>query len=133
MMAMTQRCTILLVDDDPDVREFMELALEEAGHSVRAAGNAEEALRILSGAPQIDLLVTDVIMPGASGVDLARRALGMRPELHVLFVTGYTRNIAPAELARSAVLDKPFASDQLLHAVDRVLHASPSSLHATSR
>jgi DNA-binding NtrC family response regulator len=132
-MAMTQGCTILLVDDDPDVREFMELALEEAGHSVRSAGNAEEALRILSGAPEIDLLVTDVVMPGASGVELARRAVAMRPELHVLFVTGYTRNIAPAELARSAVLDKPFASDQLLHAVDRVLHASPASLHAASR
>jgi two-component system cell cycle sensor histidine kinase/response regulator CckA len=125
---MGQDRTILLVDDDPDVRDLIEMVLDGAGHSVHAVGNAEEAMRALSGDPAIELLLTDVVMPGMSGVELARRALALRPHLRVLFITGYTRNIAPEELARAAVLDKPFVPDRLLHAIDRVLEDEAAGL-----
>lgn len=125
---MGQDRTILLVDDDPDVRDLIEMVLDGAGHAVHAVGNAEEAMRTLSGDPAIELLITDVVMPGMSGVELARRALALRPHLRVLFITGYTRNIAPEELARAAVLDKPFVPDRLLHAIDRVLEDEAAGL-----
>ena len=122
--------TILLVDDDPDVREYTQFVLEEASYAVSVAANAEEALRLLSGDPEIALLVTDVVMPGVNGVELARRARAMRPHLAFLFVTGYTRNIAPDALAGASVLDKPFAPERLLHAVKRALPAGTAHSHA---
>jgi CheY-like chemotaxis protein len=115
--------TILLVDDDYDVREYMQFVLDEAGYAVRVAANGEEALRLLSGEPEVALLVTDVIMPGMNGVELARRARAMRPGLNILFVTGYTRNIALEALAGADVLDKPFPRERLLHAVERALRS----------
>jgi len=123
--------TILLVDDDPDVREFLEFSLEDAGYVVRAAANADEAMRALSGDPAIDLLITDVVMPGETGVALAQRAVALRPELQVLFITGYTRNIAPEDLARSTVLDKPFARERLLHAIERLRREAAADTGAT--
>jgi DNA-binding NtrC family response regulator len=108
----------------------MEVVLADAGFSVRPVANAAEAMRALSSDPAIELLLTDIVMPGESGVELARRACALRPHLRVLFVTGYTRNIAPGALARAAVLDKPFARDRLLHAVDRVLREAPQPFGA---
>ena len=117
---------ILLVDDDAGVLEYTAQVLEDAGYAVRAASRADEAETILSTGEPFDLLITDIVMPGRNGVELARALNRSRPDVKVLFTTGYTRHIAPDLLADSEILDKPYQRAALLHAVRHVLGAKAS-------
>ncbi|HZT38419.1 MAG TPA: response regulator [Bryobacteraceae bacterium] len=82
--------TILLVDDSPRVRPLVRQILTDAGWNVLEAGRPEEALRLLEGRePEIDLLLTDIMMPGMSGVELAHRAKAERPGIRVLCMSGF--------------------------------------------
>jgi CheY-like chemotaxis protein len=84
---------ILAVEDDPDVRLQTTSALRELGYQVLEAGNGKEALEILAAQPNVDLLFTDVGLPGGmNGRQLAEAALKLRRKLKVLFTTGYARN-----------------------------------------
>ena len=83
--------TILVVEDDPFVRGYAVASLESLGYRVLMAGNGREALRMLSEGETIDLLFSDVVMPGGiSGWDLAERAQELRPGLKVLLASGYS-------------------------------------------
>jgi len=117
--------TILLVEDEKAVRELAREILERRGHRVLAAENGVEALdRVKDGLDQIDLLLTDVIMPRLGGRDLARQLRRVKPELKVLFISGYTdRNLSPADLNpdNSAFLAKPFKPAVLFNAVRELL------------
>ncbi len=84
--------TVLLVEDDPDVRAFSVNALRERGFSVLEAADAPSGLKVLGQHPAIELLVTDVGLPGMTGRELADQARQQRPDLKVLFTTGYARN-----------------------------------------
>ena len=86
------RRTILVVEDEPGVRAFTTEALSELGYTVLAADGGAAALRILDAHPEIDLLFTDVVMPDMNGRKVADEARVRRPDLKVLFTTGYTRN-----------------------------------------
>jgi DNA-binding response OmpR family regulator len=93
------------------------------------AQHAEEALALAYHEPHIDLLVSDVIMPGLSGLELGRRLLARRPTLRVLFVSGYATQAIEAErgLPEGAeLLAKPFHPDELLARVRRLLAGPPS-------
>jgi CheY-like chemotaxis protein len=121
--------TILLVEDNAGVRDFASSALEELGYVVLEAGDGESALRLLANTnPHIDLLFTDVVLPGMSGRDLANRVLADRPMLPVLFTTGYTRNaiIHHGRLDPGVqLLSKPFAQHELARKVREMLdHAA---------
>ena len=108
--------TILLAEDEEGVRELAQEILEESGYRVLAAGSGVEAVRLAeSHAGPIHLLLTDVVMPGMSGPALAEVLEFERPELKVLFVSGYAD---PASTARrlprgSAFLQKPFSAAAL--------------------
>ena len=100
--------TILIVEDDPDVRRTSIAMLQDLGHQILIARNAAEGLALLQAGNPIDILFTDVVMPGGmSGVELANEALARSPALKVLITTGYPGH---AELLRTdfAVLPKPF-------------------------
>jgi PAS domain S-box-containing protein len=84
--------TILLVEDDDDVRAFVSETLRDLNYTVLQAGDAASALKLLGSDGHVDLLLTDVIMPGQNGRELANAALRQRPQLKVLFMTGYSRN-----------------------------------------
>jgi CheY-like chemotaxis protein len=101
----------LLVDDEELVRMSTADMLADLGFEVVEAGSAEEALRLLQNAPMPDLLVTDHLMPGMSGADLAREARLIKPDLPILIVSGYAEveGIAP-DLPR---LTKPFRNAEL--------------------
>ena len=87
------RGTILVVEDDDAVRQLSVDALNDLGYVVLEAANGPNALRILTARADIDLLFTDVVLPGGlTGAQLAAQARGMQPELKVLFTTGYARN-----------------------------------------
>ena len=79
---------ILLVDDDPDVRLLTRTFLEHEGYSVFSSGDAERAVQIFRNVPQIDLVVTDLYMPGRSGMELARELKAIRREVPVLIISG---------------------------------------------
>jgi CheY-like chemotaxis protein len=84
--------TLLVVEDDLDVRRFICETLRDLKYSVREAVDAASALAVIDGGEKIDLLLTDVILPGPNGRALANQALARRPGLKVLFMTGYSRN-----------------------------------------
>jgi DNA-binding response OmpR family regulator len=115
---------ILLVDDDPDIRMLMRTFLEHEGYSVFSSGDAERAVQIFRSVPQIDLLVTDLYMPGRSGMDLARELKGIRSELPVLMISGITleeRQEARLQEEGWSFLAKPFRLPELLGTVHRIL------------
>jgi CheY-like chemotaxis protein len=112
---------ILVVDDEAEIRKLVRLLTERAGYRVREASNADDALRILQeGAPPPNLLLTDIVMPGMSGLGLAARAHHLQPSLPVIFMTGFA-NEYQAELSGSVCLRKPFKAAELLTAIQDVI------------
>ncbi|HUH05862.1 MAG TPA: PAS domain S-box protein [Kofleriaceae bacterium] len=115
--------TVLLVDDVPAVRKALIGVLERAGFRVLSAGSVEQALPLLSD--EVGALVTDVVMPGRSGIELAREVLGRRPSLLVVLISGDVRGHDLEGLPETVVfLQKPFRPEQLLQALGR---ATPST------
>ena len=95
--------SVLIAEDDIAVRRVAERILGGAGYSVVSAGGGVEALELLDDrGAHFDLLLADVVMPGMRGDDLARRAVAMRPGLHVLFMSGYSDNAPPDELGATS-------------------------------
>ena len=126
--------TILLVEDADWVRKLARQVLENAGYRVLEAGSADAAIRVIetSNGTKIDLVLTDVIMPGMSGNDMSKRLLKKRPGLPVLYMSGYTDDA----IVQHGVLEpginfiqKPFSPNALALKVRQVLDAQPQSLH----
>jgi len=115
--------TILFVDDDTSVRDVVIRILSQKGFGVLTAGDAYEAIRILAERP-VDLIFTDIIMPGMDGVQLAKQAKLMRPSLKVLFATGYAQKAIERDTIRHGpVLLKPLRADEIIREVERLLAA----------
>jgi PAS domain S-box-containing protein len=113
--------SVLVIDDDPDVRGFIVESLEDQGYQVREAGNGREGLKEMARETP-DLVVLDFIMPGLSGAEVASRILAKRPDQPILFVSGYSETEAVKRIAPDAtVLAKPFRADALERAVRSVL------------
>jgi two-component system, cell cycle sensor histidine kinase and response regulator CckA len=119
--------TILLAEDEQDVRELAREFLESAGYKVMQAANGQEAIRIASQNPDtIDLLVTDMVMPGMTGQQLAGRLQQERGPLAVIYMSGYSEHAATEaahSLPNARLLTKPFSRNAILRAVREVLGA----------
>ncbi|MGQ9517362.1 MAG: response regulator, partial [Anaerolineae bacterium] len=117
--------TILLVEDDMRIRQLAQGVLRQLGYHIITAESAEEALEITAGqAQQIDLLITDVVLPGKSGPRLARELLAQYAGLRVLFISGYADDrLAVEEVAagQAVFMSKPFTTTQLARKVRAVL------------
>ncbi|MCD5981600.1 response regulator [Pseudomonas sp. CDFA 610] len=118
--------TVLIVEDDPAVRALVSEVLSELGYAFLEAGDSLAAVPILESGQRIDLLISDVGLPGMNGRQLAEVARQLRPELKVLFITGYAEHAA----ARAGFLDtgmqlitKPFAFDHLTSKVREMIEA----------
>ncbi len=113
---------VLVVDDVSDVLVTVGAFLLNAGFAVRKASSGDEALRLIAGNPQIDVLVTDFAMPGLSGVELIAQAAQIRPNLKALVITGYPNADGLAELPpHTTVLVKPFRRATLIAQVRSLL------------
>ncbi|TVS12407.1 MAG: response regulator [Gammaproteobacteria bacterium] len=99
--AAVSSATLLVVEDEPGIRNLMKMTLEQAGYRVITAADGSEALELARAERDIDLLITDVVMPRMGGIELRDRLLEIRPSLRVLFVSGY----APDD-ARTGSLDE---------------------------
>jgi two-component system cell cycle response regulator CpdR len=116
---------ILLAEDDESMRGFLVRALEKAGHDVIAFANGEEAYERLKTEP-FTLLLTDIVMPKMDGIELARRASELDPDLKIMFITGFAAVILNNDVAApkdARVLSKPFHLKDLVREVDRLLAA----------
>ena len=118
--------TVLVVDDETGVREFAAEALGELGYDVLSAENADQAMTLVTATPGIKVLLADVVMPGRSGRALADDVNKTRPDIRVLYMTGYTQNA----IVHNGVLDigtrlisKPFTIGQLDEELDALLEA----------
>jgi two-component system cell cycle sensor histidine kinase/response regulator CckA len=126
--------TILLLEDDPTVRSFTGIALRAKGYTVLEASSAAAALTLAAEHPgSIDLLITDVVMPGMGGREAAERLGKVRPGLKVMYVSGYTDDAIVRHgvlEAETAFLQKPFSGSALAAKVRAVLDAAPAAHRA---
>ena len=116
---------ILLAEDDDSMRGFLVRALGKAGYDVIAFPNGAEAFERLKEEP-FTLLLTDIVMPKMDGIELARRASELDPDLKIMFITGFAAVILNSDHAPpkdSKVLSKPFHLKDLVREVDRLLAA----------
>jgi CheY-like chemotaxis protein len=122
--------SVLLVEDDLEVGEMVEAMLADLGHHVRRVEGVPEALAVLERPTKIDLLLTDIVMPGnRTGVDLARAAVEMRPGLPVILSSGYTgETLNSASEAPWPLLRKPYDADALASIIEAVVRRAPEAV-----
>ncbi len=115
---------ILLAEDDESMRVFLQKALSRAGYDVTSFGTGIEAFERLKEEP-FTLLLTDIVMPEMDGIELARRAAEVDPDLKIMFITGFAAVALNAENSTpdAKVLSKPFHLRDLVNEVDRMLAA----------
>ena len=116
--------TVLVVEDLEGLRELAKRLLQRQGYAVLAAANAEEALRLFEQHASIDVLLTDVVMPGATGPELTRQLVAQRPELKVIYMSGFTEDAIVHQGVLdpgTAFLHKPFTSETLGRKIREVL------------
>ncbi len=118
---------IVVADDDAAVRTFVARALEMRGHTVAAVENGDDALTLLVQR-EIDLLITDVMMPGMDGISLSLEALERKPDLRIIVMTGYAEQQHRAALLDGQigdVLTKPFSLKDICTAASAALMPAP--------
>jgi len=120
---------ILVVDDEPPIREIERRVLGQAGYRVVEAAGAAEAFDALDRHERVDLVIADLDMPDISGDEMVRRIRSMRPDLKVLYVTGYIERLMDARplWVGEAFLDKPFSMTGLIEAVSLLLYGRVSA------
>ena len=115
---------ILLVDDDPTIVELVSKVLRMAGYDVVSANNGAQALTIAQADPRICLVLSDIVMPGMTGVQLCERLKAWRPELKCILMSGYDMGLMEREWD-VYFLPKPFFPRDLLGKVREVLALEP--------
>jgi signal transduction histidine kinase/CheY-like chemotaxis protein len=116
-----RHAVIMLVDDDSAVREVTASILRECGHVVFEAGSGGAALELLDCRSEIELVVIDFAMPGMNGAEVARQVGSKRPDLPVVFVTGYINMVAFEEIGEERIIKKPFIGEELINKVGAAL------------
>ncbi|NLH82681.1 MAG: response regulator, partial [Phyllobacteriaceae bacterium] len=113
----------IVVEDDDDVRRMTLEQMIGLGFQVIEAESGEEALSLVAGIPDIRLVVSDVVMPGLSGIDLARRLRAEHPAIAMVLVTGFARTETPADLRDVPILAKPWEKEDLVAALATAMRA----------
>jgi two-component system cell cycle sensor histidine kinase/response regulator CckA len=129
----TGRETVLVVEDEEAVRGFAVASLQRHGYQVLSASSGEEALNVASAYDgTIHLLLTDVVMPGMKGPELAGRLRALRPGLRVLLMSGYAADVVTSsDLKDASLVAKPFSAASLSRTVRNALDVPVSSLRAS--
>jgi two-component system, cell cycle response regulator CpdR len=116
---------ILLAEDDDSLRGFLARALERAGYEVQACADGDEAVAALD--QDWDLLLTDIVMPGVDGIEVARIAAARQPDLRIMFITGFAAVALTAKEqapAGAKVLSKPIHLREIVAEVERMTQAA---------
>jgi len=122
---------ILLAEDDKSMLNFLVIALERAGHNITATENGSDALDALNNNDDFDLLLTDIVMPGIDGIELAQKATDKYPNIKVMFITGFAAiamekyNLQESSDNKDTqMLSKPFHLNDLVEQVEDMLSHS---------
>jgi two-component system cell cycle sensor histidine kinase/response regulator CckA len=125
MDSATQKTTILVVDDEPEIRKLVSAMLSNSGYQIILADTGEQAIKLFRKQPKsIDLLLTDVVAPGMAGPTLADQLTELKPDLRVLFMSGYdSRQVVQRYVIEKGhlLLPKPFTARQLAEKVEEAL------------
>lgn len=118
-MAEQNPLTVLLAEDEPMLRRVVSVTLRHGGFVVIEAADGAAGLEVLQSDALIDVLLTDVKMPGLNGYQLAEASLSLRPEVKVMLMTGYADEIVPDAIAKASIpiIRKPFNFDNLASSV----------------
>src|SRR5262245_32151391 len=112
---------VLIVEDDPANRQTLSALLSQMGYATIVTERADEALRVLNTDEKVDLVVSDVVMPGMNGIEFAKRARGVRPQTSVVLVTGDS-DVVDSVIQNGAIaLLKPYSADTLRRIVKESL------------
>jgi two-component system cell cycle response regulator CpdR len=118
---------ILLAEDDDSLRAFLSRALERAGYEVRACADGDEAIDALHDEGGFDVLLTDIVMPGADGIEVAREMAAHSPKTRIMFITGFAAVALSAGArapAGAKVLAKPVHLREIVAEVERMVAAA---------
>ena len=132
-MSDEQSPKVLVVDDEPEIRKLVTAMLARNGYRVLSADSGENALRLFKSNPDTDLLLTDVVSPGMSGPMIADQISALKPEIKVLFMSGYdgTQVVQRYVVEKGySLLTKPFSMEQLESKVRAVLSINGRTMDA---
>jgi len=132
-MSDEQSPKVLVVDDEPEIRKLVTAMLARNGYRVLSADSGENALRLFKSNPDTDLLLTDVVSPGMSGPMIADQISALKPDIKVLFMSGYdgTQVVQRYVIERGySLLTKPFSMEQLESKVRAVLSTDRRTMDA---
>ncbi len=132
-MSDAQSSKVLVVDDEPEIRKLVTAMLARNGYRVLSADSGENALRLFKSNPDTDLLLTDVVSPGMSGPMIADQISALKPDIKVLFMSGYdgTQVVQRYVVEKGySLLTKPFSMEQLESKVRAVLSTNGRTMDA---
>jgi len=112
---------LIVVDDDDEIRVLAKELLLDRGYHVITAQNGAEGLDQIQHEPQLTLMITDIRMPGIDGWELARRATDMRPNLKVLYITGYPGDKTPDDAPPGPLLRKPWRAGEFYRSIEQLI------------
>lgn len=128
-MTARNRKIVMVVDDDRHTLEFVTECLRKMGQEVYSAANGEEAMELIHNLKvKIDLLLSDVVMPGINGIELARKLVEAVPAIKIIFMSGYMKPALPVQNAtnnKNGFLQKPFSGRTLMNHVKQALTELP--------
>jgi DNA-binding NtrC family response regulator len=120
---MNPKSLVLIVDDEEPIRKLLKARFEREGYAIATAENAEQALQVLEGGFRAEVVVTDIKMPGKSGLDLTQKVKALYPKVQVIVMTGHGEKSTAIEALKFGAIDykeKPFDLDEMVHSVERV-------------
>ena len=122
---------ILLAEDDEAMRQYLARALERSGYAVTTVENGVDAFALIESGQQFDLLLTDIVMPGMDGIELAQKATVIAHDMKVMFITGFSAVSLRAgkTMPQAKILSKPFHLRDLVLEVDRTFETGSWSKH----
>jgi DNA-binding NtrC family response regulator len=124
-MSETRTRTVLVVDDEPEIRKLVTAMLSRNGYRVLTADSGENAVRLFRNNPGVDLLLTDVVAPGMSGPMIADQIAALRPDIKVVFMSGYdsTQVVQRYVVEKGySLLIKPFTMEQMGRMIEEVMN-----------
>lgn len=125
--------TILVVDDEPEIRKLVTAMLTRSGYRVLSADSGENAVRVFKANPEIELVLTDVVSPGMSGPMIVDEIVSLRPNIKILFMSGYDSTHVVQRYVMKAgfsLLPKPFTMEQLQRKVQAALAGGERTMGA---
>lgn len=114
---------ILIAEDDRSMRQFISMALENAGYETKACADGMEAYEALQSDEGFDILLADIVMPGMDGIELSKKAKALYPGIKVMFITGFAAVAQGKTSEDEKLLSKPFHLNDLVSRIDDLLAA----------